>query len=222
MVWVSRLGCSFDSAAFRRRPRLLCVDSESCLVQGIFGAQFNAQETQAEGETESHFTLFDTGPESRSISRNIASLRIPVERISRVVLSHWHSDHSGGILAFLRLRQQAVAAASAHEQQGACVVDLHPDRPVARGIAPGGKIMCRLAADPTFEDIEQLGGVVEKHSEGHSVAGGTVYVSGEIPRVTEFENGLLGAVRWVTNESTGEDEWVPEEVSHVLVFISLL
>ncbi len=93
----------------------------------------------------------------------------------------------------------------------ACVLDLHPDRPIARGIAPGGKIVARLPDDPTFEQIEELGGVVEKHAEGHVVADGTVYVSGEIPRITDFEQGLLGAVRWK------EGEWVPEEVSSMTI-----
>lgn len=123
------------------------------------------------------------------------------------MLSHWHSDHSGGILAFLRLRQEAAKASD-----GTCVVDLHPDRPIGRGIAPQGKILCRLPADPTFEEIKKLGAAVEKHDEGHTVADGTVYVSGEIPRVTEFEKGLIGAVRWLPNESTGSHEWTAEEV----------
>lgn len=169
--------------------------------------EFLTQETKAEGEDESYYTLFDTGPESKSITRNVAALKIPVERVSRVVLSHWHSDHSGGILAFLRMRKAATQA-----EYGRCVVDLHPDRPVARGIAPNGKILCRLAADPTFDEIEKEGGVVETHAEGHTVAGSMVFVSGEIPRVTEFEQGLIGAVRWNPNASGGKGDWEPEEV----------
>lgn len=151
-------------------------------------------------------TLFDTGPESLSIARNIAALQVPVERISRLILSHWHSDHSGGILSFLRLRQASSASKP-------CVVDLHPDRPIARGLAPGGvdKVLAQLATDPRFEEIEALGGVVEKHSEGHAVADGTVYVSGEIPRATTWEEGLLGAVRWKGDEGSKKGEWVSEE-----------
>ena len=171
----------------------------------------DVQETHAPGETEPHYTLFDTGPESRSIARNVASLKIPVERVERVVLSHWHADHSGGILTFLRLRQQAAANTPSGSVQP-CVVDLHPDRPIARAIAPQGKVLCRLPADPTFEEIEQTGGIVEKHKDGHVVAGGTMYVSGKIPRVTEFEKGLIGGVRWLLNESTGSHEWTSEEV----------
>jgi 7,8-dihydropterin-6-yl-methyl-4-(beta-D-ribofuranosyl)aminobenzene 5'-phosphate synthase len=152
-------------------------------------------------------TLFDTGPDSQTITRNLSALGVPTEKIDRVVLSHWHADHSGGILAFLRTRNEVASAP--------CVFDLHPDRPIARGIAPGGRVIARLPEDPTFEQIEQLGGIVEKHSEGHVIADGTVYVSGEIPRVTGFEQGLLGAVRW-QQASGGQAQWVSEEVSSLL------
>ncbi|OBZ67114.1 hypothetical protein A0H81_12902 [Grifola frondosa] len=158
-------------------------------------------ETEVNG-SEPHYTLFDTGPDSRSLVRNIAGLQVPVDRIERIVLSHWHSDHSGGMLSFLRLRGPVSAP---------CVVDLHPSRPIARGIAPLDKIIGRLPADPTFEQIEEVGGVVEKHSEGHAVAGGTVWVSGEIPRVTAFEGGFPGGVRWVGGEADSEGKWVKEE-----------
>ncbi|KAI8994090.1 beta-lactamase-like protein [Trametes punicea] len=156
-------------------------------------------------DAEPILTLFDTGPDSRSIIRNIEALKIPVERIERVVLSHWHSDHSGGLLSFLRYRKE-----HAPSDTPACVADLHPDRPIARGIAPsGGKVVGRLPDDPTFEQVEELGGVVEKNADGHAVAGGTVWVSGEIPRVTHFEGGLPSGVRWVEKE--GQGEWVKEE-----------
>lgn len=85
---------------------------------------------------------------------------------------------------------------------------------MARGIAgPTGKPVARLPADPTFEEIGQLGGIVEKSKEGHIVAGGTIYVSGEIPRVTDFEAGLPGAIRWVQPGTSGPGEWISEQVS---------
>ncbi|KAI0373580.1 hypothetical protein BV20DRAFT_1049962 [Pilatotrama ljubarskyi] len=161
-------------------------------------------QTEAEG-SEPQYTLFDTGPDSRSIVRNVEALRLPVERITRLLLSHWHCDHSGGMLAFLRYRRT-----HAPPDAAPCVADLHPDRPVARGVAPsGGKVVGRLADDPRFEEVEEAGGVVERHAEGHTVAGGTVWVSGEIPRVTHFEGGLPSGVRWVEKE--GQGEWVKEE-----------
>lgn len=153
---------------------------------------------------DSHLTLFDTGPDSLSLVRNIAAMKIPVQKIERVMTSHWHRDHTGGLLSFLKIREPTPS--------NPCTVDVHPDRPYARGIAPGptyDKVLCALPADPTFDLIEKAGGVLEKHSEGHAVAGGTVWVSGEIPRVTDFEAGILGGVRWVEGPEGGK--WTKEQ-----------
>ena len=155
-------------------------------------------------------------------------MQIPVEKVERIVTSHWHSDHTGGLLSFLNLRRSRTSVESGVVPSlSPVVVDLHPDRPVARGIAPGptyDKVLCALPFDPTFEAIQAAGGVVEKHAEGHAVAGGAVWVSGEIPRVTEFETGILGGLRWnqkSTEESPKSDgEWVSDGVN--VKFISFL
>ncbi|KAJ7072226.1 hypothetical protein C8F01DRAFT_1103019 [Mycena amicta] len=81
-----------------------------------------------------------------------------------------------------------------------CVVDCHPDRPISRGMARGplyDTVFAALPDDPSFEEIATTGGVVEKHAEGHAVADGGVWVSGEIPRITPFEGGVPGGRRWV-------------------------
>jgi 7,8-dihydropterin-6-yl-methyl-4-(beta-D-ribofuranosyl)aminobenzene 5'-phosphate synthase len=153
-----------------------------------------------------HLTLFDTGPDSISLVRNIQSLKVPVSDIERVIISHWHADHSGGLLSFLKLRDPLAPP---------CVIDVHPDRPTARGIAPPptfDKVTARLPPDPTFELIEKAGAQVEKSKEGHTVADGTIWVSGEIPRVTSFEGGLPGGVRWFESENDGNGGWVKDEV----------
>ena len=82
-------------------------------------------------------------------------------------------------------------------------------------MSAGGRVVGGLPDDPTFERIEALGGVVERYAEGHAVAGGTVWVSGEIPRVTHFEGGLPSGVRWVEKEDGGQGEWVKEEVGAI-------
>ncbi|KAF9066165.1 beta-lactamase-like protein [Rhodocollybia butyracea] len=155
----------------------------------------------------SRLILFDTGPDNTSLVRNIKAMHVPLQNIERVVISHWHADHSGGLLSFLKLRSQHSAES--------CVVDTHPDRPYARGIAPGplyDKIIARLPPDPTFEEIEAAGGVVEKHDKGHFVAGDMVYVSGEIPRVTSFEQaGLLGAKRFVPGTGWKDEPSIMDE-----------
>ncbi|KAG8909862.1 hypothetical protein FRC01_006680, partial [Tulasnella sp. 417] len=105
---------------------------------------------------ETHTTLFDTGPESKSIARNIASLNVDTTPIETVILSHWHADHSGGILELLRIRQSQAAANTTTgptpPTPANIAVDLHPSRPEARGIAippTYDKVICRLPPDPT-------------------------------------------------------------------------
>jgi 7,8-dihydropterin-6-yl-methyl-4-(beta-D-ribofuranosyl)aminobenzene 5'-phosphate synthase len=117
-----------------------------------------------------------------------------IRKLKRIVLSHWHADHSGGILSVLRHRETL-------DPDNPVVVDLHPDRPLARGtyiseceeftnltvlfagIAPPptfDRVIGRIPADPTFEEITQHRGLVEKHDEAHAVAGGTVFGQGHI------------------------------------------
>lgn len=87
------------------------------------------------------------------------------------------------------------------------VVDLHPDRPVYRGLALPEHIIS-LEADPTFEQIGSAGGVVDKRSEPHTVLDDFFLVSGEIPRMTPYETGLKNAVRY----DPDENDWFSDEV----------
>jgi 7,8-dihydropterin-6-yl-methyl-4-(beta-D-ribofuranosyl)aminobenzene 5'-phosphate synthase len=77
-------------------------------------------------------------------------------------------------------------------------------------------VIARLPSDPTLELIEKAGARVETSREGHAVADGTVWVSGEIPRITDFEAGLLGGVRWFESENDNKGGWVKEEVLSTL------
>ncbi|KAF7361803.1 7, 8-dihydropterin-6-methyl-4-(Beta-D-ribofuranosyl)-aminobenzene-5'-phosphate synthase [Mycena venus] len=164
-------------------------------------------ETQISGE-ETHLTLFDTGPDSQSLVRNVKAMQVPVDRISRVITSHWHSDHTGGLLSFLNLRARSGSD---------CVVDCHPDRPISRGMARGplyDKVFGALPDDPSFEEIAAAGGVVEKHVDGHAVAGGGVWVSGEIPRITSFEGGLIMDERYAVIDVAGKGLVIFSACSH--------
>lgn len=91
----------------------------------------------------------------------------------------------------------------------ALMVDLHPDRPAYRGIAPPSmpEHIISLQADPTFEEITNAGGVVDKQSQAHTVLDDMFLISGEIPRVTAYENGLQHAVRF----DPEENDWFSDE-----------
>ncbi|KAF5393477.1 hypothetical protein D9757_000677 [Collybiopsis confluens] len=177
-------------------------------------------ETEINGEP-SRMTLFDTGPDNLSLIRNVGAMQVPIHKIERIITSHWHADHTGGLLSFLRLRESSGSTTVAGTNTP-CVVDVYPNRPFARGIAPGphyDKVIARLPADPTFEEIASAGGVVEKHSEGHLVADSMVWVSGEIPRVTSFEKGLPGgklfkpSVGWIDETEIIDERYAAIDVA---------
>jgi 7,8-dihydropterin-6-yl-methyl-4-(beta-D-ribofuranosyl)aminobenzene 5'-phosphate synthase len=97
-------------------------------------------------------------------------------------------------------------------------VDLHPDRPLRRGIAPPPKKIPAIALppDPQFDELEAKGGKLDLRRDYHEIIGRDglatgVGVSGEIPRVTPFEVGLPGAVTWMIDE-TNQGGWFTDEV----------
>ncbi|KAK4974426.1 hypothetical protein LTR42_005070 [Elasticomyces elasticus] len=144
-----------------------------------------------------HTILFDTGPEERVFELNANRLKAPLGSIEAIQLSHWHRDHSGGMLKVLSMAEAAGAKPVA--------VDLHPARPDYRGImTPMGPIS--LEADPTFDEIAAAGGEIDKHDEAHNVLEDFFTVSGEIPRVTDYELGIKRGVRFTKETGKWEDD----------------
>jgi 7,8-dihydropterin-6-yl-methyl-4-(beta-D-ribofuranosyl)aminobenzene 5'-phosphate synthase len=143
--------------------------------------------------------LFDTGPEGRAWELNVGRLGVSLHGVEAIHLSHWHRDHSGGMVRALEMITDARGKGVAP-----VVVDLHPDRPDLRGTRPPGMDTVSLGADPTFEEVEEAGGEVVKIDQPHTVLGGMFATSGEIPRVTEYEQGLRFGVR------LREGKWVED------------
>lgn len=69
----------------------------------------------------------------------------------------------------------------------------------------GGPIS--LEADPTFDEIEQAGGILDKKATAHTILDDMFLVSGEIPRTTAYEAGLKGGIRY--EKASGK--WTPDE-----------
>ena len=84
---------------------ILDLENWCCGAHG-FAALIETEVAEG-GTTQRHRTLFDTGPDSRTIARNADALALPLAAIDTVVLSHWHSDHTGGLLSFLDKRARA-------------------------------------------------------------------------------------------------------------------
>lgn len=87
------------------------------------------------------------------------------------------------------------------------VVDLHPDRPEYRGFM-AGEAPFSLPADPSFEEIKNASATVEMSKETHIVLDNMFLISGEIPRLTSYENGIRHGVRYIGSEN----KWVKDEL----------
>jgi 7,8-dihydropterin-6-yl-methyl-4-(beta-D-ribofuranosyl)aminobenzene 5'-phosphate synthase len=160
-------------------------------------------QTAVRGETR-HTVLFDTAPEEHIWELNAKRLRAKIANVEWIQLSHWHRDHSGGMLKAISMINEAKGTKT-------IPVDLHPSRPTYRGIqGPFGPVS--LEADPTFEEIEAAGGQVLKNDQPHAILDDSFLVSGEIPRVTPYEVGLARAIRFYPESGKWEsDEQIADE-----------
>ena len=63
-------------------------------------------------------TLFDTGGKGRYLMHNLGHLDILPESVCRIVISHGHSDHIGGMDSFLTERETPIAVIANRETLG--------------------------------------------------------------------------------------------------------
>lgn len=192
---------SWRSEPLARHDRAECdreirMDEVCCSAHGL-----SLMITGTKGDKK-HTILFDTGPEESAFERNAKRLKADVGKIEAIQLSHWHRDHSGGMLKVLQMVEEA------RKEDGTkadpVIVDLHPARPDFRGMQPPGRNPFSFIADPKFEEIEQMGGEVSKNDQPHTVLDDMFLVSGEIPRVTAYEKGLKGGVRFDAQKQAWE------------------
>ena len=135
-------------------------------------------------------------------------LRTDLRPIEHIHLSHWHRDHSGGMLRAVSMINEAKSKTSTLHPT---VVDLHPNRPDFRGVTLP-MLQMSLEADPSFDDIEKAGGVVAKNDQAHTVCENFFLISGEIPRVTSYEVGLRRGARYCKESGVWEkDEDIKDE-----------
>ena len=167
-----------------------------------------AKTLNEDGSDVEHSCLFDAGPQPDTFSDNVKKLSVDLTSIEQIVLSHYHADHSSGLRSAVPLIAEARKAAKLPPPK----VDLHPDCPECRGLKfPTGKIGTIQPPDPTFEELTSLGGTVVASNKAHSICVGSFFVSGEIPRVTEYETGLPGHMTKLPGKEWAEDPLLMDE-----------
>jgi 7,8-dihydropterin-6-yl-methyl-4-(beta-D-ribofuranosyl)aminobenzene 5'-phosphate synthase len=145
--------------------------------------------------------LFDTGPEDGVFEQNVSRLGIDLGPVEAMVLSHGHWDHGGAMVRALQLVRDRNGG-----RQIPCYMHADMFRTRAARLTDGS---FRPMEDiPSISDLENNGGRVICSREPQTAAGDTVFISGEIPRISGFEPGLPGQHR----RTLDGKEWEPDEL----------
>jgi 7,8-dihydropterin-6-yl-methyl-4-(beta-D-ribofuranosyl)aminobenzene 5'-phosphate synthase len=152
--------------------RCICCANHglSCLITATRGAR-------------AHAVLFDTGPEADTFDRNADRLALDLTAIEAVVLSHGHWGHAGGMLRALDLIR-------GRDHRRSVPLYAHPGmfRSRARQLPNGEMLM--MDDVPSVVALTEHGADVVETTEPQTFLDDMFHVSGEIPRVTAFEQGL--------------------------------
>jgi 7,8-dihydropterin-6-yl-methyl-4-(beta-D-ribofuranosyl)aminobenzene 5'-phosphate synthase len=163
-------------------PCKVILDRHCCAGHG-----FSVLVTGRRGD-ETRTLLFDAGPYGWLWKENAARLGVDLASIEAVFLSHWHADHSGALLAAVA----AIADARRFAGRPLPLVDLHPDRPDQRGTLTPSGVIQMLPPEPRFDALAAAGGDIVRRGDAHPLCDGFFFGSGAIPRVTDYETGLVG------------------------------
>lgn len=186
------------------RLRLLSGRSTCCAHHGL-----SLLITAHLGKTK-RTLLFDTGPETATFLRNADILAVDFSAINAVVLSHGHWDHAGGLVA-------AIEAVSKARNQERVDCFVHPGMFAERAMQrPNGELL-KFESVPNPTALANAGANVVNSREPQFVADGAFYVSGEIPRVTEYEAGFPGHLR----QRADSQSWEPDPLIMDERFVSV-
>jgi 7,8-dihydropterin-6-yl-methyl-4-(beta-D-ribofuranosyl)aminobenzene 5'-phosphate synthase len=144
---------------------------------------FSALVTTRRGNA-SHTVLFDTGVSPDGMANNFERLSLDVGAIEVVVLSHGHFDHAGGFPGLARLLGRRGMPLTVHplvwSRRRVAVPDQHHwDMPT----------LSRSA-------LEAEGLEVIDRRQPSLLLDGSVLITGEVDRTTDFEHGMPGHEAW--------------------------
>jgi len=147
--------------------------------------------------------LFDAGYSPLGVPHNLDLLGISLDGVEAVVLSHGHMDHTGSLPSLLERIPRPVP------------LIFHPDALLdPRFVEPPGKprMIFPRTLDP--EGLTALGTDIRENASPLLVADGTVLVTGQVPRVTDFEQRAHH--RFIVRNGNQEKDEILDDQSLVL------
>jgi 7,8-dihydropterin-6-yl-methyl-4-(beta-D-ribofuranosyl)aminobenzene 5'-phosphate synthase len=138
---------------------------------------FSALVTVRRGDERSSL-LYDGGLTPTGLARNLDVLEIPTKDLRAIVISHGHADHHGGLEGLFK-----------HHGRLSLPLVIHPEAWRERKVVFPTGAELRLPP-PSRSDLEAEGLELVEESRQSLLIDGTALVSGQVERVTEFEQGF--------------------------------
>lgn len=140
--------------------------------------------------------LFDTGVSPDGVLHNLAVLERRLDDVRALVLSHGHTDHTGGINGML-----------ARYARWRLPILVHPDAFLQRRqVQPNGDISNLIP--PSRQDLAREGIELIVEEGPSFLLENRVLITGQIERTTEFEKGMP------TQQALIDGEWRPDPWIH--------
>ena len=161
-------------------------------------------------EADGHKILFDTGARPNTVLENARELKIDLSDVQDVILSHFHDDHTTGLMTLRRefSKSNPKALSRVHVAQG-----IFLER---RGHNPNPMTQMK-------KDYEVTGGVFIIHDKPEEIFPG-IWLSGPVPRIYPEKNYPAGTevntgTAWV-EDTVPDDQSLVFNTSHGLVLLS--
>jgi 7,8-dihydropterin-6-yl-methyl-4-(beta-D-ribofuranosyl)aminobenzene 5'-phosphate synthase len=154
-------------------------------------------------EVDGRRMLLDTGARPEAVLRNASELGVDLSEVTDLVVTHNHSDHTGGLIMLRRemAKKNPRALARAHVARG-----IFDRRPGPNGAEENGLL-------PLKSEYETLGGTFVEHSGPIELVPG-VWFTGPVRR-THPERNWSGAEKVQTADGLVEDT-IAEDASIVI------
>lgn len=177
------------------------MQAGKCLCCAQWGLSLVIKARSGGGEST---LLFDSGPEGYAVERNGDRLGVNFGGIDGAVFSHGHWDHVGGMTTALRL----ISKAKGHKETP---VFVNEGMFVSRGMSNQDGSVFPHEPVPSPQELADAGGRVVLGDEARTILDDRFYQSGEIPRVSGYEQGLKGQKRLMLDGTWQPDELLMEE-----------